>query len=173
MASTSTVDDERRSRRRTLVWVASIATQMASCSSPPPAPPKPPPRPTLLAAAIRTSNSVNPDARARPSPLRIRVYELKSSAAFGGADFLSLFEHDQATLGAEMGAREEFVLQPGETRPWEKALDGDVRFVGVVAVFRDIERASWKAIVPVKPNSVNAVSVLADGITLTVDAVVR
>jgi len=111
--------------------------------------------------------NVNPDTRKRASPIVIRVYELKSSASFDAADFLSLYERDQATLAAEMGSREEFVLGPGESKPWEKVAGDGVRFIGVIAAFRDIERARWKAKVPVKANARNVITIRADEITVT------
>jgi len=143
---------------------------LAGCSSPPPIkfPVPPPPKPpTVVVATVEASANVNPDVRKRASPIVIRIFELKSSASFDGADFISLYERDQATLAAEMGAREEFVLRPGETKLWEKIPGDDVRFIGVIAAFRDIESARWKAKVPVKANVRNLITIRADGITLT------
>ena len=45
--------------------------------------------PTLISAALQATTSINPDARNRPSPVVIRVYELKTPAAFESADFFS------------------------------------------------------------------------------------
>jgi len=147
---------------RVLRGVASIGlvVVLAACAGPPP------PKPTVVAATLQASANVNPDARKRASPLVVRIYELKSSAAFDAADFLSLYERDQATLAAEMGAREEFTLRPGDSQPWEKTVGPEVRFIGVIAAFRDIERARWKALVPVKANLRNVVTIRADEITI-------
>lgn len=141
---------------------AGLVAMLAACASPPP-----PPKPTVVAATLQATASANPDSRKRASPLVVRIYELKSSAAFDAADFLSLYERDQATLAAEMGAREEFTLRPGDSKPWEKTVGPDVRFIGVIGAFRDIERARWKAIVPVKANARNVVTIRADDITIT------
>jgi type VI secretion system protein VasD len=122
------------------------------------------PKPTLVSATLQAGTAVNPDLRKRPSPIVIRVYELKSAAAFDGADFVSLFERDQATLAAEMSAREEFILRPGETRMWDKTTAPDTKFIGVMASFRDIERARWKSIVAIKPGVKNLITVRADDI---------
>lgn len=132
---------------------------LAACSSAPK-----PAKPTLLSATLQAGSAVNPDLRKRASPIVIRVYELKSAAAFDGADFVSLYERDQATLAAEMGSREEFILQPGETRTWAKTAAIDTKFIGVMAAFRDIERARWKALVAVKPNIDNRITIRADDI---------
>jgi type VI secretion system protein VasD len=146
-----------------LAWAGLAAALGASgCAGAPP-----PPKPTVVVATLQATASANPDARKRASPLVVRIYELKSSAAFEAADFLSLYERDQATLAAEMGAREEFTLRPGDSKPWEKTVGPEVRFIGVIGAFRDIERARWKAIVPVKASARNVVTIRADDITIT------
>ena len=168
MAVETMLDARMRVRVRSRAWhaagvagfVAAFIVMLAACAAAPP-------KPTVVAATLQASANVNPDARKRASPLVVRIYELKSSAAFDAADFLSLYERDQATLAAEMGAREEFMLRPGDNKPWEKTVGPDVRFIGVIAAFRDIERARWKALVPVKANARNIVTIRADDITIT------
>ena len=161
MHTTTTIGTTQRARVRRMVWAAlAVAIGIAGCAAPPP-------KPTVVAATLQATANVNPDSRKRASPLVVRIYELKSSAAFDAADFLSLYERDQATLAAEMGAREEFTLRPGDSQPWEKTVGAEVRFIGVIGAFRDIERARWKAIVPVKANTRNVVTIRADDITIT------
>jgi type VI secretion system protein VasD len=163
MHTTTTIGTPRHARVRLSAWVAlAAAIGITGCAGAPP-----PPKPTVVAATLQATASANPDARKRASPLVVRIYELKSSAAFDAADFLSLYERDQATLAAEMGAREEFTLRPGDSKPWEKTVGPEVRFIGVIGAFRDIERARWKAIVPVKANARNVVTIRADDITIT------
>jgi len=163
MHTSTTIGTTPRARVRLLAWAGLAAALGASgCAGAPP-----PPKPTVVVATLQATASANPDARKRASPLVVRIYELKSSAAFEAADFLSLYERDQATLAAEMGAREEFTLRPGDSKPWEKTVGPDVRFIGVIGAFRDIERARWKAIVPVKASARNVVTIRADDITIT------
>jgi len=100
---------------------------IAACSSPPkPPPPKPP---LLLAINIVASAQLNPDARMRPSPVVVRVYELKSAAQFNSADFLSLYDKDQSVLGGDVVTREEFVLRPGEKKAINKQLPTETKFI--------------------------------------------
>ena len=65
-------------------------------------------------------------------------------ATFNAADFMSLYQRDQAELGADLLAKEEFVLNPGETKTFAKTLAADTRFLGVVAAYRDLEHAKWR-----------------------------
>lgn len=101
----------------------------------------------------------NPDARGRPSPVVLRIVELKGLAAFEAADFFSLFERDKETLGGELVAREEMMLQPGEQRASRRELNAETRFVGVIAAYRDIDRSVWRASMPVTPHQTTPVRV--------------
>lgn len=122
--------------------------------------------PATLSTTVLASAQVNPDARRRPSPVVVRVFELKAPTLFEQADFVSLFEKDQAVLAAEMVSREEFVLRPGESKPINKPLSPDTKFIGVMAAFRELERARWRAVVPVVPGKKNVLEIGLDGIVL-------
>lgn len=122
--------------------------------------------PATLKASVAAGAQVNPDSRKRPSPVVVRVFELKSATLFEQADFISLFEKEQAVLGAELVSREEFVLRPGETRPLNKPLSPDTKFIGVMAAFRELERARWRVIVPVAAGKKNVMDISLDDITL-------
>jgi type VI secretion system protein VasD len=99
---------------------------------------------------VQASADINPSVSGRPSPLLIRVYELKAPTAFNNADFVSLYQNDQATLGTELVARDEFSLNPGDSRPLDKIVSPDTRFIGVFAAYRDLDRAKWRSVVPVQ-----------------------
>lgn len=121
---------------------------IAGCAAPPP-PPKPVVTPVVLTLA--GGADMNPDARGRASPLTLRVYALKTPAPFEAADFFSLFDKDQATLGAELAQREEVLLRPGETRKIEMTLAADVKAIGLLAAYRDLDRARWRELRTVEP----------------------
>ncbi len=128
-----------------------VALLVASCGAPPPKPVV-----TLVSLNLSASADANPDARGRPSPLTVRVYVLKAPGPFEGADFFSLFDKDQATLGAELVKREELLLRPGESRKLEFTLEPDAKNIAVLAAYRDLERARWrdvKALEVGKPNN--------------------
>lgn len=127
-----------------------LAFLAVSCSSPPPKPVV-----TPVSLKLAASSDMNPDARGRASPLTVRVYVLKAPGPFEGADFFSLYDKDQATLGAEMVKREEVLLNPGESRTLEFTLEPDAKNIAVLAAYRDLERARWRDLKPLevgKPN---------------------
>lgn len=120
------------------------------------------PKPTVVQVSVEALANVNPDARGRPSPVVVKFYELKSLAVFDSADFFSLFERDREILGADLVAREEFQLVPGGRRTFERTLQPDTRYLGVVAAFRDLERSVWRAAVPVVPNQTVPLAIKLD-----------
>jgi type VI secretion system protein VasD len=111
-----------------------------------------PKKPALMQANVAVAVDVNPDTSGRASPVVIRLYELKNLTTFQSADFFSLYERGKEILGAELLASEEIVLRPGEKKRFERQLQADTRYVAAVAAFRDLDRASWRASVPVKLN---------------------
>jgi type VI secretion system protein VasD len=164
-------------RRRSLCALAvgvAGAGALSGCgmlSKAPPAAPAPAAaRPGALAINIAASAGINPNANNRPSPVVVRLYELKASAQFESADFLSLFDKDQATLGADVVTRDEFVLAPGEKKAIAKPLSADTKFIGVLAAFRDLERARWRAVAAVLPNKNNVIAINLDGISVLTTA---
>lgn len=143
--------------RRLLVLCS--AALLAACASKPPAP-------ATLNGTIQASAQSNPNESKRPSPLMLRVYELKTAAAFNRADFMSLYQRDQAELAADVVGREEYVLQPGETRRFTKPMAAETRYVGVIAAYRDLEHAKWRAIVAVQPTQSQQVLIQAGALSV-------
>jgi type VI secretion system protein VasD len=154
------VPDTRLVRLVRLLSLAMSLTLTASCSS----------APALLRGSINADATTNPDARGRPSPVVVRVYELQGLAAFNSADFFSLFEREGETLGADLVGREEFEVSPAETRPYQRQLQPGTRFMGVVAAFRDLENSRWRQAVPVpaKGSATVTIGVQARAVTVAV-----
>ena len=124
--------------------------------APPPAPP--PPAPVTIAAppeakarttmTLAATAEINPDVNNRPSPVVVRVYQLKADGAFAAADFFPLFEDAAKTLGVTLITADEFVLNPSDTKALEVSLSPETQFIGAIAAFRDIRNAQWRAVLP-------------------------
>jgi len=106
--------------------------------------------PTKIEADIAAAEDLNPDHRGRASPLVVRIYQLKSDLAFNNASFFALYDNDEAELGADLVGKEEIELRPGEDMVYSRKLEDDTRFVGVLAGYRDIDNASWRAVTEIK-----------------------
>jgi len=127
-------------RTMPIVFLLTGCAALVACSSPPPKP-----QPVNLKLNITASADVNPDAQNRPSPVVIRIYQLKDDAGFKGADFFALYDKEEATLAAALVSRVEFELAPGEKKTVDYSVSPDTRFVGVAAAYRDIRNAQWRA----------------------------
>lgn len=121
--------------------------------------PPPPPPPTRVEAKIVAAKDLNPDMRGIPAPLFLRVYALRAETAFANADFFQLHENDSAVLGGDLIKRSEHVLRPGETQPLTRELEDEVRFLGFVAAYQEIDRATWRALLPVPQNKTTKVTI--------------
>src|SRR5262245_21275301 len=105
--------------------VAVLAAATGGCGKAPPLPPPGAPPLTIVAApeakvkapmTITVSPDANPDRNGRPSQVVLRVYQLKTDAAFLAAELLPLYDDEQKVLGQELISRNEFVLQPSDMR---------------------------------------------------------
>lgn len=114
---------------------------------------------TDLKLSFKADSSINPDDNSAPSPLYIRMYELKSAKQFEDADFIDLYERDKKVLGADMLAKQRLRrIIPGETREKDYVLDPKTHYVGLFAEFQHYKNATYKVIIPVEPTNVIASS---------------
>ena len=129
---------------RTALVAAACAAVLAitSCASAPK-----PPKPARTRLTVAAAPDSNPDANGRPSPVVVRVYQLKADTAFKGADFFALFDDEMKVLGPELIGRSEYTLAPSERRTMELDVSADARFVGIIAAYRDIRNAQWRTLV--------------------------
>lgn len=116
---------------------------------------------------VASQPNVNPDDSNRPSPVIIRIYELRNDMAFEQADFYTLFEQFYQVLAADILSAKELTCVPG--RAYEvnyMPISSDVRFLGIVAGFRQMERAHWRLLVPVNSEDKNEVKIEINDTTL-------
>lgn len=143
MKNQAALHDHLSRRRQLLLAAGALPVAFASgCSSAP--------KPLIVKLSIEADPGLNPDLRGRPSPVAVKIFELKTLTAFERADFFSLFDRERETLGAELVARDEMVLKPGDRIAQERKLGPEVKFIGVLAGFRDLERSQWRLSIPVE-----------------------
>jgi type VI secretion system protein VasD len=145
---------------RKLSLLISVMVLLVGCSTGPP----------LVQGTIKAEPAVNPDRGGRPSPIVVRVYELKAVAAFNGADFFALYDKEQETIGGDLVGREEFLLQPSESRQYRRQFQPDTKFIGVIGAYRDLEQSRWRQVVPVpaKGKATLTISVQARAVSLEI-----
>ena len=118
---------------------------------------------------ITASSELNPNKEGRPSPLVVRMYELNTQDEFNNGDFFTIFDNETKVLGKSMLAKDEMEFKPGEKRHIERATNPQTHFLGIIAAYRDIDNARWRAVavIPEKSHSKFNLNLGPLGITLT------
>ena len=163
------------SRRRVISGLASAAVLAVlwGCAGKPPPPvpvAKPDKPPPELFVEVITAPDVNRDPSGRALPIVVRLYELRTEGAFGAADFFGLYDKEAATLGPSLIAREEVTLAPGQRRIVTRMQSPEAKQLGVLAAFRDIDRADWRALVGLTPDQDNTIQVRVGATAVTAQA---
>ena len=112
---------------------------------------------TVVDIDLHASPGLNPDAGGRASPLRLRFYELKSVSVFNSADFFSLYDRDKEVLGADIVVREEIQVEPGMQKNFTRKPGPDTKFIAVLAPYRDLDHAKWRATMEIPANKATQV----------------
>jgi len=120
--------------------------------------------------AVASHSNVNPDHSGRPSPVIVKIYEMRSDLAFKQSDFIPLFMTPVQVLGADLLAVDELVLVPGEARRITYEPAEKTRFLGILAGFRQMERAAWKTVTPIDSGTENTVGIELTDTTLALVA---
>lgn len=143
--------------RRTFLAVPALL--LAACASTPP--------PAVLKLTVIGGPSQNPDSSGHPQSVAVHLYQLAASGSFERADVFALTEHEHQTLGADDLGSQELVLRPGETHTITRELTKGTRFIGVVVLFHDIDRARWRALAPVPASGSSRRVLKVNGLTAT------
>lgn len=148
-------------RRHFLMGSAGLVLPAAlwGCGAPPP--------PPTLDLAIAAGADQNPGPDGKPTAVKIFLYQLTTTAKFERADVFALTEREKATLGEDLLASESFVVAPGEMRTIAKEVKIGTASLGVVVLFRDIDRATWRAMLPVAKNGPTAMNLTTKGVVAT------
>jgi len=100
------------------------------------------------AVELRGATAINPNHEGRSAPVKITVYELKSTTAFETSDFFSLQQNPQQVLGDQMLEISSVMLQPGQKEVITAMGNIQAKSLGIVAAFRDLNNSQWRLLVP-------------------------
>ncbi|AVO59656.1 type VI secretion system lipoprotein TssJ [Pseudomonas chlororaphis] len=127
---------------------------LTACASSPP-----PPNPTVVVMHIQAAADLNLSAGGQATPVRVRLYELKSGAVFSRADYFSLVNATSATLSTDLVAQDELLVQPGQQLTLERKLDEQSRLLGLVVSYRELDSAVWRQMVSIPSNETTPLTV--------------
>lgn len=105
---------------------------------------------TKLDLSLTGSQGLNPDLNGRPSPIVVRLIELKHPAAFANGDFFSMYSGAKEALAPDFVTQEELELRPGESRTLKVSTKPGSRYVGVLAAYRDLPDSRWRFVIPLR-----------------------
>lgn len=147
-----------RARPCTLALAGALVLGLAACS---PAP-KPP---TMLALTIHGGAGQNPDAAGHATPVAVVLYPLAATGKFSTVDPYSLIAGARSALGADLaGPTERRIVAPGGTTIVRTKLPTNAQALGIAVMFRDISKAKWRYVVPLKPHKVNTMTLAIGGL---------
>ncbi|MCL6707124.1 type VI secretion system lipoprotein TssJ [Pseudomonas sp. R2.Fl] len=124
----------------------SLAIVLAACSGLP--------KQTPVDVTISADANINPGEAGEPSPVVVRIYELKGIKAFNNASFFD-FDDDAKLLGADLISSREYELTPGTEKKYDSRISSEAAYIGVVVSFRDIQSATWRDSVELRKSKQN------------------
>ncbi len=133
-----------------------------------PPPPITPPPPTTIDALLTAAEDVNPDINARPSPIVVRVYQLKSAGLFDLTDFDALYHQDTTILADDLVSRDEFHMKPGDKLEYKRKPASDARFLAVMGAYRNLNNAVWKKVFEIPSNQISTINIQLNALSIDI-----
>ncbi|WP_198581698.1 type VI secretion system lipoprotein TssJ [Pseudomonas simiae] len=141
-------------------WLASgLLACMSGCNlfaDPAPEPPADP----HLTLTLQASLDTNRNLYGRPSPVRVQVFQLLDRRTFEQASLAQLSTAAEQTLRGDWLGQEMIVLRPGERYRYHFIPEPRMRYIGVIAEYRDIDQARWRVITLLDQRKTPVLSVL-------------
>ena len=89
---------------------------------------------------------LNPDVNKRPSPVDIRIYQLRNSNAFMHAKFFDLYPDPQKDYSSDIIKEHIVEIGTNQTKEMDIELDEKTQYLGFIIAYYDIEHAQWRDI---------------------------
>ena len=103
---------------------------------------------------IQSAKYLNPDLSGNPAPVVVTLYQLKTPYKFKQATFQTLAQNSGKTLGTDLIDKDTIEVRPGANMSVSQQISPNAEYLGIVAEYRDIDKATWKKTIKVvnKPN---------------------
>ncbi|TKA92547.1 type VI secretion system lipoprotein TssJ [Halopseudomonas bauzanensis] len=128
---------------------------------------------TKLDLTLEGSPRLNPDINDRPSPIVVRLIELRNPVAFENTEFFSLYQRPREVLTPDLVSQEELELRPGDKRSYKLSTQPESRYIGVLAAYRNLPEANWRYVIPLKQKSHNQAELYLDARGISTPASTR
>jgi type VI secretion system protein VasD len=97
---------------------------------------------------IITSDYINPDHNNESRPLNITLFYLTDESDFLHTEYYDLFQTEQTPLAATLIHKTNILVLPSQHKTYREAIPENVRAIGIVYQFRQLEQSKWLALVP-------------------------
>ncbi|HEF5788177.1 type VI secretion protein [Burkholderia multivorans] len=91
----------------------------------------------VLNVDLSARDALNPDDAGRPTSVAVRVYQLKDRKLFDAASYDDLLKNDRTVLAQDLQASMGAVLNPGASASLSQPMQGEAKYVGIVAFYRN------------------------------------
>jgi len=97
---------------------------------------------------IISSDFINPDHNNESRPLNITLFYLTDSGKFLLSEYFDLFKSEGNPLENTLIHKSNILLLPNNHQFHTEEIPEDIRAIGVVYQFRQLEKSQWLALVP-------------------------
>lgn len=104
------------------------------------------PQARTIDVTLSAAGNVNPGPDGRAAPLPVQLYVLRSTGGFQSQDYFGL--KSGSAISADQVDSRSVSLRPGETKQLSVNSGVDGAYLGVIAGYRNINNANWRAVSP-------------------------
>lgn len=117
---------------------------LSGCSGPAPAQPTKPCDVQVVTLNIYAADNINPNERANPRPVVVRLYQLKNDVRMENATYDEILLKDKDTLGDDLAKVDEVSVFPNDLVQVRFERIKEATVLAGVALFRSPKGNSWK-----------------------------
>ena len=96
---------------------------------------------------IHSAQYLNPDVNGRASPVVLIIFQLKNQSTFKGAYYSALAGNSEQVLGGDLLDKNIVEIRPNTHMHISQSLTTDTKYIGVIASYRNIDKATWRKVV--------------------------
>lgn len=108
-------------------------------------------KPPQMDTTIQSVGFLNPNIYNQASPVVITIYQLKSPSTFQQANFFTLYNNPISTLASDLLDKRDIEIRPQQKQNLTITLSPQTNYIGVLAAFRDPDKAQWRQVIQVVP----------------------
>ncbi|WP_157314522.1 type VI secretion system lipoprotein TssJ [Chitinibacter sp. GC72] len=118
---------------RSFVVITIACLLLSACAS----------RPQNMDVLVVADSAVNPDSNGRPSPVIMKLYQMKGDRAFKSADYFQLGQSTEP-FSPEILSIEELILQPSDVTRFTRPISTEAKYLATFVAFRDVDSSRWR-----------------------------